>query len=82
MNLYIESIEGGDYLVATGDTESRTVLMDASARPRKFHCLSEIKAHFHNQPFHQVWLKQTTPYEEMVGQPASTSTLELEIAWH
>lgn len=82
MNLYIESLEGGNYLVSTGDESQRTLLRDNRERPKMFHCLTEIREHFGNNSFQKVWLKQSTPYEEMVGQRSSQDPLELEIDWH
>lgn len=82
MNLYIESIEGGNYLAATGLGTSRTLVRDKTSRPKTFHCLNEIKDHFNTKEFEHVWLRQTTPYEEMVGQTDVPDALELEIDWH
>jgi len=81
MNLYIESIEGGNYLAATGLETSRTLVRDNKSRPKTFHCLNEIKDHFSRSRFDHVWLRQTTPYEEMVGQTDKPDALELEIDW-
>lgn len=81
MNLYIESLEGGNYIVATGDADSQTLLRDNHERPKLFHCLTEIREHFANNSFQKVWLKQTTPYEEMVGQSGTQGPLELELDW-
>lgn len=81
MNLYIESIEGGNYLAATGNNNQRDLVRDNRSSPKTFHCLSEIKTHFSATQFDQVWLKQSTPYEEMCGQTDDPSALELEIKW-
>ncbi|WP_189408065.1 DUF6482 family protein [Alteromonas halophila] len=82
MNLYIESLEGGNYLVATGNDENKTLLRDSHERPVMFHCLTEIKSYFGDSTFDKVWLTQTTPYEEMIGQSNTEGPLELEIDWH
>ena len=58
MNLFIESIEGGTYLVAFDDGESRQYIRDNHSRPKSFHCISEIKSHFSGKQFDKVWLKQ------------------------
>lgn len=81
MNLYIESLEGGNYLASTGTAASRTLVRDNKSQPKTFHCINEIREHFDSQPFEQVWLRQNTPYEEMVGQHERTSPLNLEIEW-
>ncbi|WP_218311344.1 DUF6482 family protein [Alteromonas antoniana] len=81
MNLYIESIEGGNYVVATGEPDSQQPLMVAEGKPRTFHCLNEIRTHFEGKSFSKVWLRQATPYEEMVGQTSQDTTLDMEIDW-
>lgn len=81
MNLYIESLEGGNYLASTGMGASRTLVRDNKAQPKTFHCLNEIRAHFDSESFDHVWLRQNTPYEEMVGQHERPSPLDLEIEW-
>ncbi len=81
MNLYIESIEGGSYLVATGDVQNQQLLMAEEGKPRTFHCLTEIRSHFEGKQFDKVWLRQTTPYEEMVGQYSKDTCLDMEIDW-
>ncbi|MFC3094979.1 NADH-quinone reductase [Alteromonas sediminis] len=81
MNLFIESIEGGTYLVAFDDGEARQYIRDNHSRPKAFHCISEIKSHFSGQQFDKVWLKQNTPYDEMCGMEAGTEKLEIEIDW-
>ncbi len=81
MNLYIESLEGGNYLASTGINAARTLVRDNKSQPKTFHCLNEIREHFDNQSFEHVWLRQNTPYEEMVGQHSPTAPLELEIEW-
>ncbi len=43
MNLFIESIEGGTYLAATGDGQQRDYIRCNKNMPRAFHCLNEIK---------------------------------------
>jgi hypothetical protein len=82
MNLYIESIEGGSYLASTGVGATRTLVRDSQSQPKTFHCLNEIKAHFSASSFEHVWLRQSTPYEEMVGQHDAPDALEMEIDWH
>lgn len=82
MNLFIESIEGGTYLVALESNGNREYLRDSTARPLAFHCLSEIKHHLSNKHFEKVWLKQNTPYDEMCGMETSNEKLEMEIDWH
>ena len=79
MNLYIESLEGGNYLASTGVGASRALVRDKSSQPKTFHCLNEIREHFDAQTFEHVWLRQNTPYEEMVGQTDNSGALELEI---
>ena len=82
MNLYIESLEGGNYLASTGMGASRTLVRDNKSQPKTFHCLNEIREHFDPQAFEKVWLRQSTPYEEMVGQTDHPGALELEIEWY
>lgn len=81
MNLYIESLEGGSYVVATGELDTRQPLIKANGEPHTFQCLNEIRNHFEGRTFNKVWLRQTTPYEEMVGQTCHDTTLDMEIDW-
>ena len=81
MNLYIESIEGGNYVVTTGESDTQQPLMKAEGKPYTFHCLNEIRNHFEGRSFDKVWLRQATPYEEMVGQTCRDTTLDMEIDW-
>ncbi|WP_269747623.1 DUF6482 family protein [Salinimonas lutimaris] len=82
MNLYIESLEGGYYVVATGNDETQKPVMADSGRPQTFNSVDQIREYFHGKHFDKVWLKQCTPYDEMVGQADNTEkTLDVEIAW-
>lgn len=82
MNLHIESIEGGTYLASIIDGDQHELVRDNHNQPLSFHCLNEIKAHFGSRSFEQVWLKQSTPYDEMCGLQVSNEKLELLIDWH
>jgi hypothetical protein len=82
MKLYIESIEGGTYLAAVGEQDQHHLVRDPSSNPMTFHCLNEIKHHFKNKHFEQVWLKQNTPYDEMCGLDDKQEKLEILIDWH
>ncbi|WP_018983920.1 DUF6482 family protein [Salinimonas chungwhensis] len=81
MNLYIESLEGGYYVVATGDEENRKPVMVKDGKPKTFNSIDEIRVHFDDTTFDKVWLRQATPYEEMVGQANNDTALEMEIKW-
>ncbi|MBD3584995.1 NADH-quinone reductase [Salinimonas sp. HHU 13199] len=81
MNLYIESLEGGYYVVATGEQDNRKPLMASQDKPKTFNSIDEIRTHFEDKTFDEVWLRQATPYEEMVGQADNDSELEIEIKW-
>jgi hypothetical protein len=47
-----------------------------------FDCLNEIKAHLHHKRFDEVWLKQSTPYDEMCGLDDKREKLEMLIEWN
>ncbi|MBT0587473.1 DUF6482 family protein [Alteromonas oceanisediminis] len=81
MNLFIESIEGGTYLAALDNAGHRDYLKDSANKPIAFDCLNEIKSYLAGQTFERVWLKQNTPYDEMVGLDSSDEKLEIEIEW-
>ena len=81
MKLYIESIEGGTYLAAVAEQEQRNLVRDNANKPKVFHCLNEIKEHLHHSHFEQVWLKQSTPYDEMCGLDNKHEKLEMLIEW-
>ncbi|GAA0859429.1 DUF6482 family protein [Aliiglaciecola litoralis] len=82
MKLHIESIEGGTYLASTVEDKSQQLVRDNGSQPISFHCLNEIKTHFNHMSFEEVWLKQSTPYEEMVGLEVTNEKLEILIDWH
>jgi hypothetical protein len=82
MKLYIESIEGGTYLAAVWEKDQHNLVRDRKSKPMKFNCLNEIKKHFKNKRFDQVWLKQNTPYDEMCGLDHKHEKLEMLINWH
>ena len=81
MNLYIESLEGGYFIVSTGEENDRKPVMADEGKPKTFESIDEIRTHFEHKSFDKVWLRQATPYEEMVGQGDNDSSLEVEIAW-
>ena len=82
MKLHIESIEGGTYLASVIEGDHQRLVRDRGNQPMSFHCLNEIKAHFGDSDFEQVWLKQNTPYDEMCGLDEKHEKLELLIDWH
>lgn len=82
MDLHIESIEGGTYLAQITDGERNYYVYDEFNRPKAFHCLSEIKSYLSQERFESVWLKQSTPYDEMCGQERSYELQEIQLEWH
>lgn len=82
MKLLIESIEGGTYLATVMDNEEKKLVRDNTDKPKTFHSLSEIKTHFNRSKFEEVWLKQSTPYDEMCGLDEKHEKLEMLIDWH
>ncbi|GMG86357.1 DUF6482 family protein [Biformimicrobium ophioploci] len=81
MNLQIRSLEGNIYLVETVDDTGTRLLTDRQHRPVKFHCLDEIRQHFHSAQIDEVWLEQQTPYEEMCGLGEDKSLLRMKLKW-
>ncbi|QKX17908.1 DUF6482 family protein [Microbulbifer sp. YPW1] len=81
MNLHILSLEGQFYLVEAVDENGRQLLTDRKDRPHRFHCLEEIRDHFHSHKLEEVWLEQLTPYEEMCGLEDETSPLKVQLHW-
>lgn len=79
MNLYIESIEGGNYIARMG--EKQTPIRDEYRNSDSFQSLSEIKEKVSGQMFDKVWLKQSTPYDEMCGSFEEGQKLMLELDW-
>jgi hypothetical protein len=82
MNLYIESIEGGTYLASVGEKENQNIVRDRNNTPMAFDCLNEIKLHLNHKHFNEVWLKQSTPYDEMCGLDDKSEKLEMLIDWN
>lgn len=82
MKLHIESIEGGTYIASTFENNQYQLVRNNGNEPITFHCLNEIKQHFSHTTFEQVWLKQSTPYDEMCGLSEDHEKLELLIDWH
>lgn len=81
MNLYIESIEGGNYIAHVGETEDGTVVKNDFHNCMSFHSLTEIKEKLSGQSFDKVWLKQATPYDEMCGAHDEGEKLMIELEW-
>lgn len=82
MNLYLESLEGGFFVAATGNENEKTVIKDDSGKPRTYNSMEQVRAHFSGKDFDKVWLRQCTPYDEMVGQPADQEkSLDVEVEW-
>ena len=82
MNLYIESIEGGTYLASVGEKENQNIVRGRNNTPMAFDCLNEIKLHLNHKHFDEVWLKQSTPYDEMCGLDDKSEKLEMLIDWN
>lgn len=81
MNLYIESIEGGNYIAGIGEHSAQTMLRDNYRDSASFQSLSAIKEHLGERKFSKVWLKQNTPYDEMCGSHDENEKLLMEIEW-
>lgn len=81
MNLQILSLEGQIYLVETFDENGSQLLTDRQRRPRKFHCLEEIRDQLDVKNFDEIWLEQQTPYEEMCGLDEKTTLLRIKLNW-
>jgi len=81
MNLFIESIEGGTYIAGIGVTRADTFLKDKYSNSFSFKCINAIKLKVKGHKFEKIWLKQSTPYEEMCGLNSSTESLVIELEW-
>lgn len=81
MNLFIESIEGGTYVAGYGEEKADTLLRDKKTKSLSFLCINSIKQQTQGTNFEKVWLKQSTPYEEMCGLKSSDESLSIELAW-
>lgn len=81
MDLFIESLEGGRYLVASGNAEQRSLVVDQQHRAKTFHSLGQIREQFADQAIDRVMLKQSTPYDEMCGLESSHGPDEVELNW-
>ena len=81
MKLYIESIEGGTYLASVAEKDKQEIVRDRHNEPMTFHCLNEIKVHLNHKHFDEVWLKQSTPYDEMCGSDEKSEKLEILLDW-
>jgi len=81
MNLFIESIEGGNYIAGTGDSKAETFLRDRHSDSLQFQCINTIKEQVAGRKFDKVWLKQNTPYDEMCGLAPDNEKLVIELNW-
>jgi hypothetical protein len=81
MNLFIESIEGGTYIAGIGETKATEILRDEYRDSRQFQSISDIKTQLAGRSFDKVWLKQNTPYDEMVGSDTYDDKLTIELEW-
>jgi hypothetical protein len=80
-NLYIESIEGGTYIAGIGETKATEFLRDTTRDSPQFQSLSELKEQLAGRTFDKVWLKQNTPYDEMIGSDIKDDKLMIELEW-
>lgn len=81
MNLFIESIEGGTYLVGTGDEHATEYLRDEYRDSKQFQSISDIRDQLSGRTFEKVWLRQNTPYDEMCGSDTHDDKLIIELEW-
>ncbi|NMH61341.1 DUF6482 family protein [Alteromonas ponticola] len=81
MELHIESIEGGIYLVKKVNGEVCQIVKNDKDMPLTFHSLEEIKSHFANVQIEHAWLTQSTPYEEMVGLESTREPMKIKLEW-
>lgn len=81
MNLFIESIEGGTYIAGIGETRAVSFLKDKHTDSLSFRCINTIKVQVKGQTFEKIWLKQSTPYDEMCGLNSSSESLVIELQW-
>ena len=81
MNLYIESIEGGNFIAGVGEEQVDTLLSDNYTGTNSFQSLSALKEQLAGRTFNKVWLKQNTPYDEMCGSHDDNQRLMLELNW-
>ncbi len=81
MNLFIESIEGGTFVAGIGDKSIEKVLRDEYRDSCNFQSLADIRTQLEGQEFSKVWLKQSTPYDEMCGSAETNDKLMIELNW-
>ncbi len=81
MDLYIESIEGGTYLVKKVSGDHSQIIKNNNDKPLTFNSLEEIRSYFAETPLEHVWLTQSTPYEEMVGLESNGESMKIELDW-
>ncbi|MFT4653933.1 MAG: hypothetical protein ACJA0G_001819 [Kangiellaceae bacterium] len=81
MNLFIESIEGGTFVAGIGELRAEKQLRDKYRNSTNFQSIREIKEQLAGQKFEKVWLKQSTPYDEMCGTHEPEEKLMMELDW-
>ncbi|MFC3123413.1 DUF6482 family protein [Agaribacter flavus] len=81
MNLFIESIEGGMYIAGIGSDRARSYLRDSYRNTSSFQSITDIREQVSGQHFDKIFLKQTTPYDEMCGTNVRDDKLMIELEW-
>lgn len=81
MNLYIESIEGGMYIAGTGREKATSFLRDSYRNASVFQSITDIREQVSSEHFDKVYLKQSTPYDEMCGCDKNDEKLMIELNW-
>lgn len=81
MNLFIESIEGGTFVAGIGELCAEKQLRDKYRNSTNFQSIREIKEQLSGQKFEKIWLKQSTPYDEMCGTNEPEEKLMMELDW-
>lgn len=67
MKLFIDAILGGMYLVSTDEKGTVLPVQDEANNLMCFQCLDQVKQHFEDKLLDEVWLRQDSLIDELLG---------------
>ncbi len=81
MDLNIESHEGGIYIAYFETHGQKEFVKNNKDSPLRFNSVTQVKDHFVDSDFDNVWLHHSSAYDEMIGLSCSNEELKVRLAW-
>ncbi|MFD2167250.1 DUF6482 family protein [Thalassotalea euphylliae] len=81
MDLYIKSFEGNIYFAEQKQGSTKRIVRDSQNQPMRFDSISNVKEHFKDQSFENVWLEHDSAYDEMCGLGGKCGPMVMPLNW-